>query len=141
MLEPENNVILEDVEFDCIISETDKRFFFQQFRGYGDMAIIVKGEIKITKGFNTWKSMVKKNKHRMDEMGMVMLFAGVQKDDPTKLHAIMKFPDMEAFQAFGSNEELTEERKKAGAVFESGVMTMISVSEFFTNFPEPFVKA
>ena len=56
----------------------------------------------------------KKNKHRMDEMGMVMLFAGVQKDDPTKLHAIMKFPDMEAFQAFGSNEELTEERKKAG---------------------------
>ena len=54
------------------------------------MAIIVKGEITITKGFDTWKSMVKKNKHRMDEMGMVMLFAGVQKDDPTKLHAIMK---------------------------------------------------
>ena len=76
----------------------------------------------------------------MDEMGMVMLFAGVQKDDPTKLHAIMKFPDMEAFRAFGSNEELTEERKKAGAMVESGVMTMISESEFFTNFPEPFVK-
>ena len=37
-----------------------------------------------------------------------------------------KFPDMEAFQAFGSNEELTEERKKAGAVVESGIMTMIS---------------
>ena len=104
------------------------------------MAIIVKGEIKITKGFNTWKSMVKKNKHRMDEMGMVMLFAGVQKDDSTKLHAIMKFRDMEAFQAFGSNEELTEERKKAGAVVESGVMTMISEDDFFTNFPEPFLK-
>ena len=54
------------------------------------MAIIVKGEITITKGFNTWKSMVKKNKHRMDEMGMIMLFAGVQKDDSTKLHAITK---------------------------------------------------
>ena len=40
------------------------------------MAIIVKGEITITKGFDTWKSMVKQNKHRMDEMGMVMLFAG-----------------------------------------------------------------
>ena len=52
----------------------------------------------------------------------------------------MKFPDIEAFQAFGTNEELTEERKKAGAVVESGVMTMISESEFFTNFPEPFVK-
>ena len=104
------------------------------------MAIVVKGEITITKGFDTWKAMVKKNKDRMDEMGMVMLFAGVQKDDPTKLHAIMKFPNMEAFQAFGSNEELTEERRKAGAVVESGVMTMISDDAFFTNFPDPFIK-
>ena len=104
------------------------------------MAILVKGEITITKGFDTWKSMVKKNKHRMDEMGMVMLFAGVQKDDPTKLHAIMKFSDIEAFQAFGASEELTEERKKAGAVVESDVMTMISEDDFFTNFPEPFLS-
>ena len=104
------------------------------------MAIIVKGEITITKGFDTWKSMVKQNKHRMNEMGMVMLFAGVQKDDSTKLHTIMKFPDMEAFQAFGSNKELTEERRKAGAVVESGVMTMISEDDFFNNFPEPFPK-
>ena len=42
---------------------------------------------------------------------MVMLFAGVQKDDPTKLHAIMKFPDLEVLQAFGANEEPTEERR------------------------------
>ena len=46
------------------------------------MAILVKGEITITKGFDTWKAMVKKNHKRMEEMGMVMLFAGVQKDDP-----------------------------------------------------------
>ena len=104
------------------------------------MAILVRGEITITKGFDTWKSMVKKNKHQMDEMGMVMLFAGVQKDDPTKLHTIMKFPDMEALQAFGVNEELTEERKRAGAVVETGVMTMISENDFFTNFPEPFLS-
>ena len=32
------------------------------------MAIIVKAEITITKGFNTWKSMVKKNQDRMEEM-------------------------------------------------------------------------
>ena len=102
------------------------------------MAIVVKGEITITKGFNTWKAMVKKNHKRMEEMGMVMLFAGVQKDDPTKLHAIMKFPDLEALQAFGSNEELTEERRQAGAVIESGVMTMMAEDEFLTNFPAPF---
>ncbi len=41
------------------------------------MAIIAKGDITITKVFYTWKSMLKKNKHRMDEMGMVMLIAGV----------------------------------------------------------------
>ena len=104
------------------------------------MAIIVKSEITITKGFDTWKAMVKKNQTRMNDMGMVMLFAGVQKDDSTKLHAIMKFPDMAAFQAFGSNEELTKERSEAGAVVESGVMTMISDDEFFTNFPESFVS-
>jgi len=102
------------------------------------MAIIVKGEITITKGFNTWKSMVKKNQDRMEEMGMVMLFAGVQKDEPTKLHAIMKFPDLEALQAFGANEELTEQRRQAGAVIESGIMTIIADDEFITNFPAPF---
>ena len=102
------------------------------------MAIVVKGEITITKGFDTWKAMVRKNQKRMEEMGMVMLFAGVQKDDLTKLHAIMKFPDLEALQAFGANEELTEERRQAGAVIESGVMTMMAEDEFLTNFPAPF---
>ena len=77
---------------------------------------------------------------QMKEMGMVMLFAGVQKDDPTKLHAILKFPNVETLQAFGANEELTEERRQAGAVIESAVMTIISEEEYLTNFPEPFVN-
>ncbi len=102
------------------------------------MAIIVKGEITITKGFDIWKAMVKQNQKRMEEMGMVMLFAGVQKDDPTKLHVILKFLDLEVLRAFGANEELTEERRKAGAIIESGVMTMIAEDEFLTNFPTPF---
>ena len=38
---------------------------------------------------------------------------------------------------FGSNDELTEKRRQAGAVVESGVMTIVSKEEFFTNFPEP----
>ena len=54
---------------------------------------------------------MKKNQKRMEEMGMVMLFAGVQKDDPAKLHSIMKFPDLEVLQAFGANEEPIEERR------------------------------
>ena len=103
------------------------------------MAILVKGEITITKGFDTWKAMVKRNRNRMEEMGMVMLFAGVQEDDPTKLHAIMKFPNLEALQAFGANEELTEERREAGAVIESGTMTIMAKDEFLINFPAPCI--
>ncbi len=57
------------------------------------MAIIVKGEITITKGFNTWRAMVKQNEKHKEKMEIVILFAGVQKDDPTKLHTIMKFPN------------------------------------------------
>ena len=38
---------------------------------------------------------------------------------------------------FGSNDELTEERRQAGAVVECGVMPIISEEKFFTNFPEP----
>ena len=50
------------------------------------MTIIVKGEITITKGLYSWKTMVKQDQKHMEEIEMVMLFAGVQKDDPTNLH-------------------------------------------------------
>ena len=46
--------------------------------------------------------------------------------------------DLQALQAFGANEELTEERRQAGAVIESGVMTLMAEDEFLTNFPAPF---
>ena len=45
---------------------------------------------------------------------------------------------MEALQAFGANEELTEQRRQSGAVIETGIMTMIAEDEFITNFPVPF---
>ena len=48
------------------------------------MAVIVKGEITITKGFDHWKSMVFSQKEKMAEMGMQFLFAGTEKNDPTK---------------------------------------------------------
>ena len=47
------------------------------------MAIIVKSEIKITKGFDTWQKMVKSQEDRIKEMGIKFLFAGTEKDDPT----------------------------------------------------------
>ena len=103
------------------------------------MAVIVKGEITITKGFEHWKNMVFSHKDKMAGMGMQFLFAGTEKGDPTKLHTVMKFDSIESMQAFGADEELTETRRQAGAVIESGVMTPIS-DEFFTNFPDAFMQ-
>ena len=103
------------------------------------MSIIVKSQIKITKGFDTWKAMVKSQEDKLNEMGIKFLFAGTEKDDPTQLHAIMLFPSMEVLQAFGSDNELTEIRRQAGAVIETGVMTPIS-EDYFTNYPDAFVK-
>ena len=51
----------------------------------------------------------------------------------------MLFPCMEVLQTFGANEELTEIRREAGAVIESGVMTPIS-EDYFTNYPDAFIK-
>ena len=103
------------------------------------MAVIVKGEITITKGFNHWKEMVFSQKEKMEAMGQQFLFAGTTNEDPTKLISVIKFDSIEAMQAFGADEELTEIRRQAGVVIESGVMTPIS-DEFFTNFPEPFIQ-
>ena len=103
------------------------------------MAIIVKGEITISKGFNHWKEMIFSQKEKMAGIGMQLLFAGTTKEDPTKLISVIKFDSIEAMQAFGADEELTEIRRQAGVVIESGLMTPIS-DEFFSNFPEPFIQ-
>ena len=103
------------------------------------MAVIVKGEITITKGFDHWKSMVFLQKEKMARMGMQFLFAGIEKNDPTTLHTTIKFESVEAIQTFGDDNELTEMRRKAGAVIESAVMTPIS-DGFFTNYPKAFIQ-
>ena len=103
------------------------------------MTIITKSSIKITKGFDTWQAMVKSQEDKLNEMGIKFLFAGTEKDYSTQLHAIMLFPSMEVLQAFGADEELTEIRRQAGAVIETGVMTPIS-EDYFTNYPDAFVK-
>jgi hypothetical protein len=103
------------------------------------MAVIVKVDITITKGFDHWKSMFFSQKERMAGMGIQFLFAGTEKSDPTKLLTITKFDSIGTMQAFGADEELTKIRRQAGAIVESGVMTPIS-DEFFTNYPEAFIQ-
>ena len=103
------------------------------------MAILVKGQITITKGFDTWQKMVYEQDGKLEEHGIKFLFAGTEKENPDQLHVVMMFPNMEALQAFGADEELTEKRREAGAVIESAVMTPIS-DDYFTNYPDAFIK-
>ena len=103
------------------------------------MAILVKGQITITKGFDTWQKMGYEQDGKLEEHGIKFLFAGTEKENPDQLHVIMMFPNMEALQAFGADEELTEKRREAGAVIESAVMTPIS-DDYFTNYPDAFIK-
>jgi len=103
------------------------------------VAILVKTEIKITKGFDVWKQMVKAQTPRLEELGISFLFAGVEKDDTTKLHTAMTFESIDVLKKFGADEKLTEERRQAGVVIESGSFTVLS-DDFITNYPLPFMR-
>ena len=83
--------------------------------------------------------MVQTNSEKMKTIGFSFLFAGTAQDDPTKLVAVLRFESMEALKSFGADKDLTEQRRKAGAVIESGVMTIMS-DDFLTNYPEPFMQ-
>jgi len=103
------------------------------------MAILVKGQITITKGFDTWQKMVYEQDGKLEEHGIKSLFAGTERQNPNQLHLVIMFPNMEAIQAFRDDDELTEKRREAGAVTESGVMTPIS-DDYFTNYPDAYIK-
>ena len=96
-------------------------------------------KITITKGFQTWKEMVYEADGKLEEHGIKFIFAGTQKDDPTKLHVIMQFPSMDALEAFKGDEELTKKRIQAGAVVETMEMTPMS-DDYLTNYPEPHIR-
>ena len=72
-------------------------------------------------------------------MGIKFLFAGIEKDDPNQLHAIMMFSNMAVLQVFGSDDKLTEIRRQEGAVIDGGDMTPTS-NNYFTNYPDAFIQ-
>ena len=72
-------------------------------------------------------------------MGIKFLFAGIEKDDPNQLHAIMMFSNMAVLQVFGSDDKLTEIRRQEGAVIDGGDMTPTS-NNYFTNYPDAYIQ-
>ena len=101
--------------------------------------MLVVTTIRLSKGFQAWKDMVHSVGDKLEEHGMTFVFAGTQKDDPSKLHTVMQFPNMEALQAFKDDKQLTEKRREAGAVIETALMTPIS-DEHLANYPDAYSK-
>ena len=67
--------------------------------------IHVYGTVTITKGFDTWRTMVEGSQAEMDSLGMKVLFAATEANDDTKLHVIMQFPDMETAKTFSQKRD------------------------------------
>ena len=60
--------------------------------------MFVKGSITLSKGFQTWKSMVQANEEKMRQIGFRMVYAGTPADDESQLTVIMEFDSPEAYQ-------------------------------------------
>ena len=95
--------------------------------------MLVKMEIDLAKGFAPWKEMFIKNEHRLNAHGGKLVFAGTPNDNENKLTVIMDFETMEALKNFGGDEELTKTRVKAGAMVETGVMTIMNEESFIAT--------
>ena len=94
--------------------------------------MIVKMTIDLARGFEPWKDMFIKNEHKLNAHGGRLVFAGTEKENDNKLTIIMDFDSPEALKSFASDEELSKIRTAAGAMLETGTVTMMS-SESFTN--------
>ena len=94
--------------------------------------MIVKMGIDLARGFGPWKEMFIKNEYRLNEHGGKLVFAGTEKDNDNKLTVIMDFDSPDARKSFAGGEELSKIRADAGAMLETGTVTMMS-PESFTN--------
>ena len=95
--------------------------------------MIVKMEIDLAKGFAPWKEMFIQNEHRLNAHGGKLVFAGTPNDNDNKLTVIMDFESMESLKNCGSDEELTKTRVEAGAMVETGVMTIMNEASFIST--------
>ena len=103
------------------------------FKQQRRILMLVKMEIDLAKGFAPWKEMFIQNEHRLNAHGGKLVFAGTPSDNENKLTVIMDFESMESLKNFGSDEELTKTRVEAGAMVETGVMTIMNEASFIST--------
>ncbi len=70
--------------------------------------------------------------------GHAIPLCSTEKNDPTNFTLLSSLKVLKLC-SIRADKELTETRRQAGAVIESGVMTPIS-DNFFTNYPDAFMQ-
>jgi hypothetical protein len=95
--------------------------------------MIVKLTQDLKNGFAPWKAMLHANGDKVKQHGIIVIFAGTEKENDSKLIVIMDFSTQEGMMGFKNDEELTQKRIEAGAMVETTVMTPMT-SEAVTNF-------
>mgnify|MGYP000487813037 FL=1 len=89
---------------------------------------------KLSKGFKSWKDMVRENGHKLEGFKGKILFAGSHAEDDNSMVVIMHYEDKEGLMAFKNDEELIKARQDAGALTETTQMTVMT-EDALINFP------
>jgi hypothetical protein len=95
--------------------------------------MLVKLTQDLKNGFAPWKAMLHENGDKLKEHGLIIIFAGTEKDNDNKLIAIIDFATQEGMVGFKNDNELTQKRITAGAMVETTVMTLMT-GEAVINF-------
>ena len=61
----------------------------------------VKIEQKLSKGFNSWKTMMLANGEKLKKYGMTVVFAGADKEDDNAMTVVIHFESPEGLKGLG----------------------------------------
>ena len=86
----------------------------------------VKIEQKLSKGFNSWKTMLLANGEKLKKYGMTVVFAGADKEDNNSMLVVAHFESPDGLKGFGGDEELKQARIDSGVIMDQSKMTMMT---------------
>ena len=88
--------------------------------------MFVKIEQKLSKGFNSWKTMMLANGDKIKKYGMTLAFAGTEKEDDNSMTVLVHFESPDGLKGFGSDAELTQARIDSGVIMDQSKMTIMN---------------
>ena len=88
--------------------------------------MFVKIEQKLSKGFNSWKTMMLANGDKIKKYGMTLAFAGTEKEDDNSMTVLVHFESPDGLKGFGSDAELIQARIDSGVIMDQSKMTIMN---------------